>query len=421
MKEILSENLIKLSNEFLKEESRLYVVGGYVRNYLLGLPLSDIDVCGALNFEKVKAICEKLGFECKEINKRLGTLLIVVGEEKYEYTPFRTENYVLGKHSPESVEWTDDIKVDARRRDFTCNALYYDIANDDILDFYDGIEDIINKSLKAIETPEWVFSSDGLRILRLVRFACSLGFEIDRKTFKVARKMLYQLKYISGERKTAELKEIFNAHIKYSREDISLKLLNKFNIYPYIIGMPNIPRKINLRKYYKVFSKCENKFLAFVYILLLSKYGKQNVTINQIVFDLQTLVNDVLHAGGDIKEMSKTLYVISRMQKDRDSLEMCVMYSDLKYESRQIVKSFCDTRMLVEKINQMKAQNIPLNLDQLQISNVEIMEIVPKETISYVKNLLLQKCQNGIIPNEHDALIKAVKNLNQPNDSIEVK
>ena len=421
MKEILSENLIKLSNEFLKEEGRLYVVGGYVRNYLLGLPLSDIDVCGALHFEKVKAICEKLGFECKEINKRLGTLLIVAGEEKYEYTPFRTENYVLGKHSPESVEWTDDIKVDARRRDFTCNALYYDITNDDILDFYDGIEDIINKSLKAIETPEWVFSSDGLRILRLVRFACSLGFEIDRKTFKVARKMLYQLKYISGERKTAELKEIFNAHIKYSREDISLKLLNKFNIYPYIVGMPNIPRKINLRKYGKVFSECENKFLAFVYILLLSRYRKQNVTTNQIVFDLQTLVNDVLHAGGDIKEMSKTLYVISRMQKDRDSLEMCVMYSDLKYESRQIVKSFCDARMLVEKINQMKAQNIPLNLDQLQISNGEIMEIVPKETISYVKNLLLQKCQYGIIPNEHDALIKAVKNLNQPNDSIEVK
>lgn len=418
MKNLLSENLQKLSKEFLSENSRLYIVGGYNRNYILGFPLDDIDICGTLHYDEVNAICGKLGYECKEVNKKLGTLLIIADGEKYEYTPFRTENYILGKHAPESVVWTDDIRIDAKRRDFTCNAIYYDIEEDNFIDFYNGAEDIQAKRLKTVETPEFVFSSDGLRILRLVRFACGLNFKIDTKTYNIAKKMLYQLKYISGERKTAELKGIFETSSKYNVPDKALILLNKFRLYPYIAPMPNIPKKINIKKYGRAFSKSEDKFLTFVFILLLCKYGKEKVGLDQIIFDIQTVVNEILHAGGDIKEMSKTLYVIMQIQKDKDSLPMCIMYNNLKYASRQIVKCFCDTSKVVDKIKKLKEENIPLTYDDLEISNAEIMEILPKETISHVKNLFMDKCQKGLLPNQHDILLKELRRLG---DSKEIE
>ena len=417
MKEVLSENLIKLSKAILDKGGRLYIVGGFIRNYLLGLPLDDIDICGAMHFDDVKGICDDLNFQCKMVNKKLGTLLIIAGDEKYEYTPFRTENYLLGKHTPETVEWTDSIEVDAKRRDFTCNALYYDIEDDKFFDFYKGKQDISRKCLRTVETPEYVFSSDGLRILRLLRFACSLDFGIDKRTRKVAYKMRYQLKYISGERKSAELKSIFETSKLYKSKVDYLKVFNDFRIYPYLANMPNMPGKVSLKKYSDVLQKTEDKFTAFLYIILLSKYKNKLQNINQIIYDIQTLVNEILRCGGDIKEMSKTLYVISRLYKEEIPMEICMMYNDLKISSKSIVKDFCDVSIIESKINTLRENNIPLGLDDLKITNLEIMEIVPKETITFVKNLLLYKCQIGVINNEHDQLIKVVKSLKLKTDN----
>lgn len=213
----------------------VYVVGGYVRNAFAGLGETDVDLSGPM-------VATALGVEperrVRMVNYRLGTAIIKSGREEYEYTPFRTENYAPGGgHTPTEVFFTSDMRADAARRDFTCNSIYYDPIRDEIFDFYNGQADIEKHILRAYN-PVRVFSSDGLRILRLVRLACELGFKIDGETAKVAMAQADYLRDISPERKREELGRILTADTKYGVENAhyrGMKLLERMGLWKYII------------------------------------------------------------------------------------------------------------------------------------------------------------------------------------------
>ena len=150
----VSDNLIILAKAL---SCPLYIVGGRVRDSIIGYNNDDIDICSACSVEEVLDACKKLKYKVDVVNKRLGTLLIRPNEnEHYEYTPFRKENYTKG-HSPDSVEFVRDISVDASRRDFAINCIYYNVLTGEIFDPYDGIKDINKKCVKCVETPSKVF------------------------------------------------------------------------------------------------------------------------------------------------------------------------------------------------------------------------------------------------------------------------
>ena len=159
----------------------VYVVGGYVRNSLRSLRPTDIDLAGPYPVSVLKLPSK---YRVKTVNFRLGTAQIKCGKEVYEYTPFRVESYDKG-HTPSEVCFTTDIKQDALRRDFTCNSVYYDVINDELIDLRGGINDIEKGILRSIR-PERTLSADGLRILRLIRFAAPLGFKIEGTTAQTA-------------------------------------------------------------------------------------------------------------------------------------------------------------------------------------------------------------------------------------------
>ncbi|MDE7079923.1 MAG: hypothetical protein K2O95_07405, partial [Clostridia bacterium] len=120
-----SEELKKLSGYFPKDR-RLYAVGGCVRDALRGKPCYDIDLAGASTPEQLIELLKNSEFKVCEASPRLGTM-IIKGKYAYEYTTFRTDSYPSGSgiHTPTSVQFTEDIQADARRRDFKCNAVYY--------------------------------------------------------------------------------------------------------------------------------------------------------------------------------------------------------------------------------------------------------------------------------------------------------
>ena len=216
-------------------EFPVYITGGYLRNQICGLGKTDIDLCGP-----VVATALGLPKNCyiKTVNFRLGTSVIRFENEEYEYTPFRTENYSEGgAHTPSNVGFTSDIRVDARRRDFCCNSLYYDIKKGELLDFSGGVADCQNKILRA-KNPEEVFSSDGLRLMRLCRIAAETGFKIEGKTGAAAMKNSHLLKDISPERKREELMKVLNADVKYGVENAhyrGLKLMQKLGLFKFVI------------------------------------------------------------------------------------------------------------------------------------------------------------------------------------------
>ena len=208
--------LEKLASFFPKDKP-LYAVGGYVRDALLGFDSSDVDICSQLTVDEVKQVLKHTDFVVLDKNLRVGTVIITGRGFSCEYTTFRTDSYPEGSgiHTPNVVTFTTDIKVDALRRDFGANALYLDIAKNEIVDPLGAIGQVKDKVIKTADHPERVFSADGHRILRMVRFAVELGFDIDEETFAVAKKYAGQVKDLSVERIYQELDKIFVADTRH--------------------------------------------------------------------------------------------------------------------------------------------------------------------------------------------------------------
>ena len=257
----LPKALIELAQLFPTE---LYVVGGYIRNKIMEIESEDIDICSRLTIEEVEQLLKGTKFAFKIKNKMLGAALISVDGDNYEYTTFRRDFYEEGGgHSPVRVEFISDVREDAKRRDFTCNAIYYDIKNKQILDFYNGKDDIKKRVLKTVETPEEVLSHDGVRILRLFRFQCELNFKIDKKTLQCAYKYKNNLCDVSGERVVYEITRILHSPNKYKGVSkpkayvLALKHFNKASMWP-LFGIDCPKLKFNMIK------KVEHKSQGFL-------------------------------------------------------------------------------------------------------------------------------------------------------------
>lgn len=214
----ISQELVELAQIFKKNKEKLYIVGGFVRNKILNVPDEynlDIDICSSALPEKVMKMLEKTDFESAYMNKETGVIEIKKNI-RFEHATFRKEKYEFsGVHIPNNVEFIKDLNQDALRRDFRCNAVYYDILEEEIVDPLNGFADINDRIIQTTADAETVFKDDGERILRMVRFASQLGFEIEKNTFKQATKNVSKLKFISKTRIREEFARIVLADTAY--------------------------------------------------------------------------------------------------------------------------------------------------------------------------------------------------------------
>ena len=217
MKEIIPSKLKMLAEEL---GGKLYAVGGACRNYLGGFNggSTDWDVCAPIPPEELVAAAERCGISVTAVYARTSTVRLACGGESYEFASFRTDRYVRGLHTPEEVELTDDICLDARRRDFKCNAVYYDIAGEKFCDPLGGIDDILAGRLTTVAPPDKVFGEDGLRLMRLARFAAELGFTPSEECAEGARRHAALIADIAPERIYSELTALLSADKKYGTE-----------------------------------------------------------------------------------------------------------------------------------------------------------------------------------------------------------
>lgn len=259
------ENVLKSLAICFKPFATLYQVGGAVRDELLGIECFDIDVCAKLKVEDVKKILSNTDFVVSDKNLRMGTVHISCGDFVCEYTTFRTDSYDVssGGHTPKDVRFTSDMSLDARRRDFKCNALYKDILTGKILDLLGGTEDVKNKIISTADEPNIVFEADGLRILRMVRFAAELGFDVESNTFEIAKKNAWRVKDIAVERIRDELEKIFVADTKHPQLNLKdahvrgLAMLDELGLvdmlFPELATLKDLeqPKKYHLYDAYK--------------------------------------------------------------------------------------------------------------------------------------------------------------------------
>ena len=254
----ISDNLKQLSTFF---PENLYIVGGYVRNKLMGIDESDVDITSSVDIEEVSKRLKESQFSVKIKSLKFGSLLISKDGEEYEYTVFRKDIYEDdGRHAPTRVERTDSIVVDSNRRDFAINAIYYNINKDEIVDIHHGMVDLFQRIIRW-DKPDEVLKYDGERILRMVRIAGELDFRIDKQTLACAEKYASNIKAISGNRKKLEIEKILHCDKRYNLNKGSLKralgLLNKLNVWQYF-GLKE--KKVKYQMVYKV----ENRMLGLL-------------------------------------------------------------------------------------------------------------------------------------------------------------
>ena len=185
-----------------------YVVGGCVRDSLLGLTPHDWDLCtSALPQQGMKLFGEE---KCIPTGLQHGTVTVKQGGGLYEITTFRTEGaYTDGRH-PDEVHFVPDVREDLARRDFTINAMAYN-EKEGLVDPFGGQADLQSGVLRAVGVPHQRFTEDALRILRLYRFAARFGFAIDPPTAQAAQELCAHLDCVSVERIEEELAKLLSA------------------------------------------------------------------------------------------------------------------------------------------------------------------------------------------------------------------
>lgn len=182
-----------------------YVVGGCIRDSYLGKEPHDWDICTSALPEQIQE-CFR-GYVVLETGLKHGTLTVLLHDNSYEVTTFRTDGEYTDHRHPDTVQFVGTLKEDLKRRDFTINAMAAGIDGK-IIDYFDGRNDLEHRLIRCVGTASDRFQEDALRILRAMRFAARFGFAIEEKTEQAMRKNKKLLEYVSAERVNKELSGI---------------------------------------------------------------------------------------------------------------------------------------------------------------------------------------------------------------------
>ena len=180
-----------------------YMVGGCVRDLILDREPNDYDITTNARPDVVASLFDKVILT----GIKHGTVTVVINKENYEVTTYRSDGEYEDSRHPEKVEFVNDIKEDLSRRDFTINAMAYNKKNG-LIDYFNGIDDLNNKVIRTVGNPEKRFKEDALRMLRALRFAVQLDFEIDESILKSIKNLASNMKKISKERIREEFNKI---------------------------------------------------------------------------------------------------------------------------------------------------------------------------------------------------------------------
>ena len=209
----------ELADLFNKNGFKLYMVGGSVRDYLLKMSLTDMDLVTDATPAQEKQFLENADYTFE----RFGSIKLFYKGVKFDITTLRKENSYIDSRHPSKIEFTNELEIDVLRRDLTINALYLN-KDLEVLDYVGGQTDLDNHILKMIGDPLKRIQEDPLRIVRIYRFKYDLGFEIDRGLVGVIEENYLLLKKLNTEKIKEEIR-------KCSHKDLLVKFLKEHEIY----------------------------------------------------------------------------------------------------------------------------------------------------------------------------------------------
>jgi poly(A) polymerase len=226
-----------LAKKFAKAGFTLALVGGPVRDAILGRLGNDLDFTTNARPDETKSIIKKDADSLWETGREFGTIAAQFGDVTVEITTYRSEKYETESRNPE-VNFGDNIEGDLLRRDFTVNAMALELTTTPptFIDNFDGVNDLAHKVLRTPGTPENSFSDDPLRMMRAARFAAQLGFDVDPTILTAIKAMTGRIEIISAER----IRDEFVKLIMSENPRIGIELLVETGLAEFVL--PEIPK-----------------------------------------------------------------------------------------------------------------------------------------------------------------------------------
>lgn len=222
------EKALPVLEQIVEAGFEAYFVGGSVRDQLLELDVNDVDIATSAQPQEIKNIFKRT----VDVGIDHGTVMVLIDDESYEITTFRTESTYKDFRHPDSVTFVRSLKEDLKRRDFTMNAIAMD-AQGNVIDPFNGIQDMDKKIIRAVGNPHERFREDALRMMRGVRFAAQLDFEIEGETLLSIQDNASLLENIAVERIQVEFEKLLTGQW----HTIGLAAMVKTRLYLYCPGL----------------------------------------------------------------------------------------------------------------------------------------------------------------------------------------
>ncbi len=233
---------LRLAEFLIARGARVYLVGGCVRDLLLGLESLDIDIATDMPFNSLKSVLPEFG-KTYQLGEKFNTIGLIANAYNFEITSLRKEKYKEGSRHPE-VQPAADIVEDLARRDFTINAIAIELKQEpaEIIDPFGGIEDIRSRIIRTPGNPEERMREDPLRMMRAVRFSSKLKFELEESLKGVLKDCSNALDTISWERRRDEFEKILTS----PHPDVGIRLLAETDLMQFIV--PEIVQMIGVEQ-----------------------------------------------------------------------------------------------------------------------------------------------------------------------------
>ena len=406
----IKNKIIKAISKSIKGteyENKVFVVGGFVRDLIMGKDPKDIDLLidGDINagagITFAEWFCKKENIFKKDSNPLVyglyGTAMFQFMGEKIECVAPRSEKYQNDSRNPIVSSCT--LEDDCFRRDFTVNSLFINISNNELVDYSkNGLNDIKNKVIRSTSNPDVIFNDDSLRILRMVRFASKLGFEIENETLKGAIRHVDRLEIISKER----IQDEFSKMITSDNPEFAIRLLFEIGAYKYVFDKlmfesdskylaKSIPASFERLKMQKDAEHNNLEInLAIVYAQLPNvvnrmKYLKfSNDVIKKVCFYLELfdMINFTNFTPASIRK-------VQYLAKSYDNLfNACTIFVSVMKREKDIERAekiINMTKKMIEKGQAMFGYKLPVDGNDV----MKILNINPSEKVKRYLNLLM--------------------------------
>lgn len=389
----------------LKENGyQAYVVGGAVRDFLMGKTPHDYDLTSDALPSQISDVFKD--FYQEHSGEKHGTIRVIIDHKPIEITTFRCDEGYTDYRRPDNVEFVKDAYIDSKRRDFSINAFYYSEGH--IYDFHEGLEDLNNKVIKTIGNPSARFHEDALRILRAIRFSAKLGYEIESKTKTALLDCKEELNLIAKERILIELKEIS------STSNFFRDIKEYFPIFKLIIPCLD-----------KIGNSIDD-----IYNFDTKSYGDYIASLSAL-FSLREINNDFMPWRLFIKMDNESINAIKTLIKlkdinfnnsfDDDYINGLILLSkpvDMNVFKNYLINLYNlkrfkndDIDSILNRVDILSEGNTPNSLKDLEIDGNDLLKlgIEKNQYFKEILNEVLLRCNQGDLNNNRNEEIEFVK------------